>query len=43
MFYSIPLTIAADAILFELGGRQLAAWIPFESMAQRDSVRTLRL
>jgi hypothetical protein len=42
MFYSIQLTIAAGAILFELGVRQLAARIPFEDVAQRDAVRTLR-
>jgi hypothetical protein len=34
-----PLTMAADAILFELGVRQLAARIPFEGVAQRDAVR----
>jgi hypothetical protein len=42
MFYSVPLTMAADAKLFELGVRQLAAGIPFEGIAQRDAVRTLR-
>jgi hypothetical protein len=41
MFYSITLTMAADAKLFELGVRQLPAWIPFEGVAQRDAVRTL--
>jgi hypothetical protein len=40
MFYSVPLTMAADATLFELFGlRQLAAWILFEGVAQRDAVR----
>jgi hypothetical protein len=39
MFYSIPLTMAADAILFELGVHQFAARIPFEGMAQRDAVK----
>jgi hypothetical protein len=39
MFYSVPLTMAADATLFELGMLQLAARIPFEGMAQRDAVR----
>jgi hypothetical protein len=39
MFYSIPLTMAADATLFELGVRQLAARISFEGVAQRDAVR----
>jgi hypothetical protein len=34
--------MAADPTLFELGVCQLAAWIPFESVAQRDAVRTLR-
>jgi hypothetical protein len=42
MFYSGPLTMAADAILFELGVRHLAAPIPFEGMAQHDAVRTIR-
>jgi mRNA-degrading endonuclease toxin of MazEF toxin-antitoxin module len=42
MFYSVPLTIAADAILFELGVRQLATQIPFEGVAQHDAVRTLQ-
>jgi hypothetical protein len=42
MFYSVPLTMAADAILFELGVPQLAAGIPFEGMAQGAAVRTLR-
>jgi hypothetical protein len=41
MFYSVPLTMAADAKLFELGVRQLAARKPFEGMSQRDAVRTL--
>jgi hypothetical protein len=31
--------MAADATLFELGVRQLAARIPFEGVAQRDVVR----
>jgi hypothetical protein len=37
-------TMAADAIpvLIELSMRQLAAGIPFEGVAQRDAVRTLR-
>jgi hypothetical protein len=38
MFYSAPLAMAADAILFELGVRQLAARIPFEGVVQRDAV-----
>jgi hypothetical protein len=42
MFYSVPLTVAADAKLFELGVRQLAPQVPFESVVQRDTVRTLR-
>jgi hypothetical protein len=41
MFYSITLTMAADAILFELGVRQLAARLPFEGVAQNNAVRTL--
>jgi hypothetical protein len=41
MFYSVPLTIAADAKLFKLGVRQLAARIPFEGVAQCDALRTL--
>jgi hypothetical protein len=40
MFYSVPVTMAADAILLELGVRQLAARIPFAGVAQRDAVRT---
>jgi hypothetical protein len=39
MFYSVLLTMAAEATLFELGVRQLAAQIPFEGVAQRDAVR----
>jgi hypothetical protein len=31
--------MAADAKLFELGVRQLAARIPLKSMAQRDALR----
>jgi hypothetical protein len=42
MFYSVPLTIAADAKVFELGVRQVAARIPFEGVAQCDDVRTLK-
>jgi hypothetical protein len=41
MFYSVQLTMAADAKLFELGVHKLAAWIPFEGVAQRDAVRTI--
>jgi hypothetical protein len=37
MFYSVPLTLSADAVLFELGVRQLAAQIPFEGGAQRGA------
>jgi hypothetical protein len=37
MFYSVALTITADAKIFELGVRQLAARIPFEGVAQRDA------
>jgi hypothetical protein len=36
MFYRVPLTMAADAILFELSVRQLAARILFEGVAQID-------
>jgi hypothetical protein len=32
MFYSVKLTMAAGAILFELGVRQLAARILFEGV-----------
>jgi hypothetical protein len=39
MFYSVLLTMAADAKLFELGVRQLAM---LEDVAQRDAVRILR-
>jgi hypothetical protein len=39
MFYSVPLTTAADNILFELGVRQLAV---LEGVAQRDAERTLQ-
>jgi hypothetical protein len=39
MFYTVPLTMAADATPFELGVRQLSARIPFEGVAQRDAVR----
>jgi hypothetical protein len=42
MFYSDPPTIAADAILVELGVHQLASWIPFEGVAQHNTVRTLQ-
>jgi hypothetical protein len=42
MFYSIPLTMAADAVLFKPGVSQLAAQIPFEGVAQLDAVRTLQ-
>jgi hypothetical protein len=41
MFYSAPLTMAAEAIHFEHGVRQIAARIPFEGVAQRDALRTL--
>jgi hypothetical protein len=41
MFYSVLLTMAADAKLFELSVHQLAARIQFEGVAQRDNVRTL--
>jgi hypothetical protein len=37
MFYSVPLTMAAGAKVFELGVRQLNARIPFEAVAQRGS------
>jgi hypothetical protein len=43
MFYSFPLTMAAGAILVELGVRQLASRIPFEGVAQDDCVGTLRM
>jgi hypothetical protein len=39
MFYSILLTMAVDATLFELVVRQLAARIPFEGVTLRDTVR----
>jgi hypothetical protein len=43
MFYSIPLTMDDDAILFDLDVRQLALRIPFEGFAQRvAAVRTLQ-
>jgi mRNA-degrading endonuclease toxin of MazEF toxin-antitoxin module len=42
MFYSVPLTMAADTILFELVVRQLVAGIPFEGVAQCDAVRTVQ-
>jgi hypothetical protein len=32
--------MAADAIFVELCVRQLASWIPFEDVVQRDAVRT---
>jgi hypothetical protein len=32
MFHSIPLTMAAEAILNELGVRQLALRMPFEGV-----------
>jgi hypothetical protein len=41
MFYSVLLTMAADATLFELGVRQLTARIPFEGVTKRDAVRNL--
>jgi hypothetical protein len=40
MFYSVPLTMAADEVLFELGVRQLAPPISLEGVAQRDAERT---
>jgi hypothetical protein len=43
MFLSAPLTIAADAILVELGVCQLASYMPFEGEAQRDALKTLTL
>jgi hypothetical protein len=39
MFYSVPITMVADSILFELGVCQLAALILFEGVAQRGAVR----
>jgi hypothetical protein len=42
MFYSVLLTMAADAKLFELGVHQLAARIQYKGVAQRGAVRTLR-
>jgi hypothetical protein len=39
MFYSVRLTMAANATLLELGVRQLAARILFVGVAQRDAVR----
>jgi hypothetical protein len=39
MLYNVPLTMAADASLFELGVWQLAARIPLEGVVQRDAVR----
>jgi hypothetical protein len=42
MFCSVTPTMAADAILFELGVCQLAVQIPFEGLTQHDSVRTLQ-
>jgi hypothetical protein len=41
MFYSVLLTMAADAILIELGVCQIASRIPFEGVAQHDAERTL--
>jgi hypothetical protein len=41
MFYNVLLTITADAIIFELGVRQLAAQILFDGVGQRNAVRTL--
>jgi hypothetical protein len=40
MFYSVPLTMAADAILVELDVRKLASRIPFEGVAKHDLGRT---
>jgi hypothetical protein len=42
MFFSVSLTMAADAILVELGVRLFASRIPFEGVVQRDAVRTLQ-
>jgi hypothetical protein len=42
MFYSVTLTMAAEAISFELGVRQLAVLLPFEGVAQSDAVITRR-
>jgi hypothetical protein len=41
MFYSVPLTITADAIIFLRGGHQLHALIPFEGVAQCDALKML--
>jgi hypothetical protein len=38
MFYSVPLTMAAYAKLFERGVCQLTARIPYEGVTQRDTV-----
>jgi hypothetical protein len=39
----VPLTMAADAVLFELEVRQLAAArIPFEGVGQHDALRNLQ-
>jgi hypothetical protein len=42
MFYIVPLTMAADAILVELGVRQLASGITFEGVATHDARETLK-
>jgi hypothetical protein len=41
MFYSVLLTMAPEAIHFELSVPHLASRIPFEGAAQHDTVRTL--
>jgi hypothetical protein len=41
MFYSVLLTMAADAILVELGVHQLALQILIEGVTGCDAVRTL--
>jgi hypothetical protein len=37
MFYSVLLTMVADATLFEHGVRQFVARIPFEGVAQCEA------
>jgi hypothetical protein len=41
MFYSLLLTMAADAMFVDLGVQQLASSILFEGVVQSSAVRTL--
>jgi hypothetical protein len=42
MFFSIMLTTAAKAKIVELGVHQLAVWIQFEGVAQKNSLTLMK-